>query len=133
MSKAAALAATGVGGGGAAVGGYLIFRNDGSGGTEKATEQTQNTPQTDLLENITQPKEATTQLTLNTFKTSDTKNIDCHKDLFTSTAIDFSTPITPPSTLPADSDNKYFGENIADGAQGCLVINYEKKKEDGDK
>lgn len=112
MSKAAAIAATGVGGGGAAVGGYLIFRNGGSG--EATAEPNKTEAQEEKISN-----ELST--TLEQFKTA--KGGSCGKYVF-GDALTLSSGGTAIDTGDNKIQDNHFTDS--DNSKSCLVINWEK-------
>lgn len=113
MSKAAAIAATGVGGGGAALGGYLIFTNGGSGSgkaEEKEQKQPEATPKTNQL--------------LEEFKNSTVISTDCVKDFSGLKDLkgEGATDISSTSKITKDFFNGATGPS-----KGCLKMKWDKK------
>lgn len=120
MSKAGALAATGIGGGGAAIGGYYAFgRGGGSGEATTSAEQTQEKQDTPLLELDTLAK----------FKSDGSKD-KCMQEIFGTTTIDFTATTGETTTLPTETD--FFKTPTTGTTKGCLTINYYKKKVEGE-
>lgn len=121
MSKAGALAATGIGGGGAAIGGYYAFgQGGGSGEATTSAEQTQEkVAEAPLLELDTLAK----------FKSDGSKD-KCMQEIFGTTTIDFTATTGETTTLPTEAD--FFKTPTTGTTKGCLTINYYKKKVEGE-
>lgn len=113
MSKAGALAATGIGGGGAAVGGYYVFGRGGGNG-EATTSTDKPTEQPAKLSNELTPK------TLEEFKQN--KDIDCIKNYFGE--LDYENSAAKSISSTDKVETNHF--NDGDGEKSCLVVNWEK-------
>lgn len=124
MSKAAAIAATGVGGGGAAFGGYLIFTNGGGGSGEKGEAETADKTTTQT------PEETSTLIfkDLAAFQKGSKDDV-CVKEVLGTNTLDLTATSTEGSDSAILKNDQFFGTAASENVKGCLAINYEKAKE----